>query len=336
MRYSNVGRSNMTVSKICLGTMHFGNYTSEAEAFKIMDKCLEMGINYFDTANVYGGTAGTGATETILGKWFEQGGGRRDKVVLATKVYNRMVRDSADPMPNDEGGISAFKVRKQIADSLRRLKTDHVDLYQVHHIDRRAQPEEFWGTFDLLIANGDILYVGTSNFPGWGLAKYQMHAQRRGDLGIVSEQCQYNLLSRWPELEVIPAARDFGIGIMPYMPLGGGLLSGKKKAQAGSRTSNVEREYGLDIAHNKQLEEFAALCREIGEKEHIVAIAWVLANPAVYSAIVGARTLDHLDGLDHAAELALAPETIGRLNTIFDINHGRRLQVGEAPEAFAW
>lgn len=331
-----MGRSNLTVSKICLGTMHFGNYTPEEEAFKIMDRCLEMGINFFDTANVYGGSAGTGASEAIIGKWFSQGDGRRDQVVLATKVYNRMNRNGNGAEPNDEPGVSAYKIRKQVSDSLKRLKTDHVDLYQVHHIDRRVSPEEFWGTFERHIANGDLLYVGTSNFPGWGLAKFQMHAFTRGQVGIVSEQCQYNLLSRWPELEVIPAANEFGIGIMPYMPLGGGLLTGKKKAPEGSRTAGVEREYGLDLSRNEQLARFSELCAELGEKEFVVAIAWVLANPAVYTAIVGVRTLAHLEGLDRAAELELSPEVMKRLDEIFNINRGRELNPGPAPEAFAW
>src|SRR5579862_4327107 len=229
MQYTNLGRSNMTVSKICLGTMHFGNYTTEKESFEIMDKALEMGINFFDTANRYGGKSGVGATEEIIGRWFKQGGGRRDKVVLATKVYGPMGEPG---VPNEEAGISSYKVRKHAADSLRRLQTDHIDLYQIHHIDRRISLEEFWTTFNRLIDCGDVLYMGTSNFPGWGLAKYQMDAWHRGIVGFISEQPQYNLLNRYPELEVIPAAREFGIGIIPYMPLAGGLLTGKKHAPA--------------------------------------------------------------------------------------------------------
>ncbi len=334
MKYTKLGRSNLTVSKICLGTMHFGGATPEEEAFKIMDKALELGINFFDTADIYGGAAGPGATEEIMGRWFKQGGGRRDKVVLATKVYWCMVGDQT--APNEENGISAYKVRKHAADSLRRLQTDHIDLYQIHHIDKRVTAEEFWGIFERLVNKGDVLYIGTSNFPGWGLVKFQMQALQRGFMGFISEQAQYNLLSRIPELEVLPAARDFGIGILPYMPLAGGLLTGKKKAVAGSRTYDVEKEYGLNLSENKQFEEFSELCRKIGEKEASVAIAWTLANPAVSSAIVGIRTVEHLDGLERAAELELDQETRERLDQIFNINHGRPLQPGEAPEAFAW
>ncbi len=333
MEYTKLGRSNMTVSKICLGTMHFGEYTPEDEAHRIMDKALEMGINFFDTANRYGGKSGVGATEEIMGRWFKQGGGRRDRVVLATKVYGPMPDAS---IPNEEPGLSAYKVRKHAADSLRRLQTDHIDLYQVHHIDRRISLEEFWTTFDRLIQHGDVLYMGTSNFPGWGLAKYQMYAWQHGMVGLVSEQPQYNLMNRYPELEVIPAAREFGIAIIPYMPLAGGLLTGKKQAQSGSRTQQVEREYELSLVNNQQFEDYSALCRDLGEKETVVAIAWTLANPAVASAIVGARTVAHLSDLERAATLKLEPEHMKKLDEVFSINRGRPLRSSEAPHAFAW
>lgn len=334
MRYTNLGRSKLSVSRVCLGTMHFGGYTSQEEAFKIMDRCLEMGINFFDTANVYGGAGGRGKSEEIIGNWFSQGGGRREQVVLATKVYGQM---TSQPGPNETNGISAYKVRKHAADSLRRLQTDHIDLYQVHHIDREISAEEFWGTFDRLIANGDVLYMGSSNFPGWGLAKHQMEAWQRGSVGFISEQSMYNLLCRYPELEVFPAARHFGIGIIPYMPLAGGLLTGKLQAAQGSRTSQVEREYGITLEPgNTQFQEYSALCREIGEKEHVVAIAWTLANPAVASPIIGIRKVEHLDGLDRAAELELSPEVLKRLDEIFSINKGRDLLPGPAPEAYSW
>ena len=334
MKYTKLGRSNLTVSRVCLGTMHFGHVTSEAEAFKIMDRCLEMGINFFDTANVYGGGGNHGKSEEIIGKWFKLGGGRRDQVVLATKVYGDM---SDRGLPNEAGGISAYKIRKQAADSLKRLQTDHLDLYQVHHIDRDISAEEFWGTFERLVLNGDVIYIGTSNFPGWGLAKFQMHAWQRGFIGLVSEQSMYNLLCRYPELEVLPAAREFGIGVIPYMPLAGGLLTGKLQSAAGSRTSQVEREYGITLgSENKQFQEYSALCKEIGEKEHVVAIAWTLANPAISSPIVGIRKVEHLDGLDRAAELELDVETLKRLDEIFSINKGRDLLTGPAPEAYSW
>ncbi|MBN1580225.1 MAG: aldo/keto reductase [Anaerolineae bacterium] len=333
MEYTTLGRSNLVVSKICLGTMHFGSKTSQADAFAVMDAALDMGINFFDTANVYGGRPHTGRTEEIMGNWFAQGGGRRDQVVLASKVYGQM---TPEVLPNEAGGISAYKVRKHLAASLRRLQTDHLDLYQVHHIDRHITLEEFWRTFGRLVDNGDVLYIGTSNFPGWGLAKFQMYARQQGLVGIVSEQTQYNLLNRIPELEVLPAAHDFGIGVLAYMPLGGGLLTGKKATVEGSRTQSVEREYEITPQRQPQFNAFSDLCREIGEPEHIVAIAWTLAHPAVASAIVGVRTLAHLQGLERAAALQLDAGVMKKLDTIFDINHGRPLQPGPAPEAYAW
>jgi len=333
VRYQKVGRSNLTVSRICLGTMHFGGVADEATSHRIMDRALDLGITYFDTANVYGMPAARGRSEEIIGRWFAQKGGRRERVVLATKLYAKMVEGDA---PNEEPGISAHKMRRHAADSLRRLQTDHIDLYQVHHIDRRIPMEEFWSAFELLRQKGDILYVGTSNFPGWGLAKFQMAAAYRGILGIVSEQSQYNLLNRWPELEVIPAAQDFGIGIMAYMPLAGGLLTGKRSAPAGSRTAKVEGEYKRSLAGDSVFAEYSRLCREIGESETAVALAWVLSNPAVYTAIVGIREVSQLDGLERAAELRLGDDARGRLDDLFDINRGRPLGKGPVPEAFAW
>lgn len=240
-------------------------------------------------------------------------------------------------IPNEERGISAYKVRKHAADSLRRLQTDHIDLYQVHHFVRGISMEEFWGTFERLIDAGQVLYMGSSNFPGWGLAKFQLHAWQRGSVGFISEQTQYNLLNRYPELEVLPAAQELGIGVLAYMPLAGGLLTGKLRAEDGSRTSQVESEYGIRLSDdNHQFVEFTNLCRELGEPGHVVAIAWTLMNPAVHAAIVGVRTLEHLEGLERAAELRLEPEVMERLDKIFSINSGRPLRPGPAPEAYSW
>jgi aryl-alcohol dehydrogenase-like predicted oxidoreductase len=333
MKYAKMGKANVEVSRICLGTMHFGPKTEKKDAFRIMDRALDMGINFFDTANVYGGEKGPGTTESIVGEWFEKSG-RRNDVVLATKVYHST---TGKQEPNEAMGISRYKIRRHLEDSLRRLRTDRIELYQVHHIDRRITPEEFWDSFEFHRSRGEIAYVGTSNFPGWGLVKYDLAAHARGMLGIVSEQAQYNLLSRYPELEVIPAAQDRGIGLMPYMPLGGGTLSGSKKPESGSRTEQVVNEYKLpSLDGHDPIRRFHALADEIGVKPHIVAIAWVLHNPAVYSAIVGVRTEAHLDGLEEASELELDDETMKRLGEIFTMNAGRPLATAPAPEAFAW
>jgi aryl-alcohol dehydrogenase-like predicted oxidoreductase len=334
MRYAKLGHSNMSVSKICLGTMHFGVSAAEEEAFRIMDRALELGINFFDTANVYGGPGQHGRSEEIIGNWLKARPGARDRIVLATKVFGNMV--DADT-PNEERGISAYKIRRHLADSLRRLQTDRIDLYQVHHIDRRISSEEFWGTFEKVVADGDVLYVGSSNFPGWGLAKYQMQAWQRGFVGLISEQTQYNLLNRIPELEVLPAAQEFGIGILAYMPLAGGLLTGKTQAPEGSRTRQVENEYRLKLGpENSQFADFSRLCRELGEQELTVAIAWTLHRSEVASSIVGIRQTGQLEGMERAAELELSSATLQRLDEIFNINRGRPLGPGPAPEAYAW
>ncbi|MCA9885908.1 MAG: aldo/keto reductase [Anaerolineaceae bacterium] len=333
MKYTNLGKSNLQVSQVCLGTMHFGSRTSEEDSFKIMDKALEMGINFFDTANVYGGSGGRGRSEEIIGKWMKERG-TRDDIVLATKVFGPMGEENN---PNYSAGISTYKVRKHVNESLQRLQTDRIDLYQIHHIDRNITPEEFWGTFERIMNDGKVLYMGGSNFPGWGLATHQLQAMQRGSMGFISEQTMYNLVCRYPELEVLPAAKALGIGVIPYMPLAGGLLTGKKKSVEGSRTNQVENEYGIHLGDaNQQMADFSALCAELGEKEHVVAIAWTLAHPAVDSPIVGVRTVDHLDGLDRAAELELDDETLQKLDEIFDPNKGRPLRVGQAPEAYAW
>ena len=340
MKYAKLGRSNCSISRICLGTMHFGPKASEQESFRIMDRAVDAGINFFDTADIYGGSGHWGGrSEEIIGKWLAQGNGRRDKIVLATKVFSHenWHHPEAKYTPNIEAGISAYKVRKNAEASLRRLRTDHIDLYQVHHFDRRVSGEEFWESFERLQASGKLSYVGTSNFPGWGLAKFQMIARERGGLGLVSEQTMYNLYCRYPELEVLPAAKDFGIGVLAYMPLGGGILSGHRKPVKNSRTAECESFYGMKLDENETLDRFAELCREIGEEERNVAIAWTLANPAVCSAIVGIRKLEHLDGILHAAHLKLDSEVMGRLNEIFHINAGRPLiNSAASPEAYAW
>ncbi len=334
MRYTNLGKSNMQVSTICLGTMHFGNRTPEEEAIKIMDRALDMGINFWDTANVYsGGGKLRGTSEAIIGRYFQSHPGSRDRVVLATKVYGPM-EDVDDP--NYERRVSTYKVRKHVNDSLARLQTDRIDLYQVHHIDRTITLEEFWGMFEKLVADGKVLYMGSSNFPGWSLAKFQMAAMQRGFMGFVSEQTMYNLLCRWPELEVLPAALDMGIGVIPYMPLAGGILTAKVQSEEGSRTHDVENEYGIPVS-STQIKAYQELCSDLGESPVAVAIAWTLAQPAVSSAIVGIRTLAHLDAMERASELELDTETLARLDELFDINQGRPLRTSKpAPEAYAW
>jgi len=322
MQYSHLGRTGLTVSRLCLGTMNFGPQTSEADSFAIMDKALELGINFFDTANRYGGNLGVGATEQIIGRWLAQGG-RREQIALATKVYGPMGEGKNDR------GLSAYHIRQACEDSLRRLQTDHIDLYQMHHIDRSTPWEEIWQAMEQLVREGKVLYVGSSNFAGWQIAQANSIAANRHFLGLVSEQSLYNLDARTIELEVIPACRAFGLGLIPWSPLGGGLLGGAlQKANAGRRSSeqaqkNIEK-------HRAKLEAYERFCRELGEQPADVALAWLLRNPVVTAPIIGPRTLEQLTGSLRALEIPLSDEQAGQLDQIWP-GPG-----GEAPEAYAW
>ena len=323
MDYKNLGRTGLRVSRLCLGTMNFGWQTSEKESFTLMDKALEAGINFFDTANVYGWKLGKGVTEQIIGRWLAQGGGRRGKIVLATKVYNKMGNG-----PNDLW-LSAYHIRKACEDSLRRLRTEVIDLYQMHHVDRSTPWEEIWQAMEQLVREGKILYVGSSNFAGWQIARAQSEAQRRCFLGLVSEQSLYNLATRTIELEVIPACREYGLGLIPWSPLEGGLLSGAlRKAKQGRRSE--ERTGNLIKKYRSQLEKYEPLCKEIGEDPAHVALAWLLRNPTVTAPIVGPRTLRQLTSALKALEVELSEETVKKLDKIWP-GPG-----GEAPEAYAW
>jgi aryl-alcohol dehydrogenase-like predicted oxidoreductase len=303
--------------------MNFGPYTPEEDSFTIMDQALEMGINFFDTANVYGGDKGKGATEAIVGRWLAQGGGRREKIVLATKVYGTM-----EEWPN-ESKLSAYHIRRACEESLRRLQTDHIDLYQMHHIDRRTPWEEVWQAMEQLVREGKILYVGSSNFAAWNIAEANCLAQQRNFLGLVSEQSIYNLRNRHIELEVIPVCQAFGLGLIPWSPMGGGILCGVlEEPKVGRRTraplrASVER-------LRSQIEAYENLCRALGQAPADVALAWVLQNPVVTSPIVGPRTLEQLEQNVNTLDLELSEETLTKLDEIWP-GPGN-----QAPEAYAW
>jgi aryl-alcohol dehydrogenase-like predicted oxidoreductase len=324
MQYTKLGRTGLKVSRLCLGTMNFGPDTSEPDAFAIMDRALELGINFFDTANVYGWKKGEGITEQIVGRWLSQGGGRRERVVLATKVYGEM-----GLFPN-QGRLSAYHIRRACEDSLRRLKTDVIDLYQMHHVDRETPWEEIWQAFDVLIQQGKIVYVGSSNFAGWHLAQASEIARSRGALGLVSEQCKYNLLTRMVETEIQPACERYGIGLIPYSPIGGGLLagSGRRGDATKSRRESDFAKQGRE-KHGAALEQYVALCAELGHEPADVALAWLLSRPAVTAPIIGPRSMEHLDSCLNAFALRLEPDTLTRLDAIFP---GYRA----SPEGFAW
>jgi aryl-alcohol dehydrogenase-like predicted oxidoreductase len=330
IQHKRLGQHGVLVSNLCLGTMNFGWHTTEADSFKIMDRALELGINFFDTADVYGWGGEQGDTELIIGRWLAQGGGRREAVVLATKVYNPVTRKANRPEPNTDGrSLSAMKIKKHCEGSLTRLQTDWIDLYQMHHIDRDCPWDETWQAFDSLVKQGKVVYVGSSNFAGWDIATACQEAAKRGMMGLASEQSIYHLNNRMIELEVIPACRHYGLGLIPWSPLGGGLLAGAlEKAQAGRRQSD---EIGQGVEeHRAQLEKYEALCKELGEPPAAVALAWLLHNPAVTAPIIGPRTIEQLESAIHATEISLDDETLQKLDEIFP-GPG-----GEAPLAYAW
>jgi len=323
MQYVHLGRSGLRVSRLCLGTMNFGPLTSEGDSFALMDRAREAGINFFDTANVYGWRRGEGVTEQIIGRWLAQGGGRRESIVLATKVYAAMGEG-----PNDSR-LSAYHIRRACDESLRRLQTDRIDLYQMHHVDRETPWDEIWQAMEQLVAAGKVVYVGSSNFAGWQIAQANAGAAARHFLGLVSEQSLYNLSARTVELEVLPACRAHGVGVIPWSPLAGGLLGGAlQKAKEGRRAS--ERLQKSVERHRAQLETYEPFCRELGESPADVALAWLLANPAVTAPIIGPRTMEQLTGSLRALAITLSAEQLARLDRIWP-GPG-----GEAPEAYAW
>ena len=327
MEYTHLGRTGLQVSKLCLGTMNFGPWTNEADSHVMMDTALDAGINFFDTANRYGIWAGTGShhghTEEIIGRWFEQGGQRREKVVLATKLYGAM-----GDWPN-EGKLSALNIKRACEASLKRLQTDYIDLYQMHHIDRDTPWEEIWQGMEQLVREGKILYVGSSNFAGWHIVKANEAAKRRNFMGLVSEQSKYSLSARTVELEVVPACDDYGVGIIPWSPLDGGLLGGVLAKIESGRRASANMQQRIE-AIRPQIESYENFCAEMGEHPADVALAWLLHNPTVTAPIIGPSSVDQLTGSLRALDIRLTDEHLKRLDEIWP-GPG-----GAAPEAYAW
>jgi aryl-alcohol dehydrogenase-like predicted oxidoreductase len=323
MQYTHLGRTGLSVSRICLGTMNFGPETDEADSHHIMDVAHERGVNFFDTANVYGWDENKGRTEKIVGTWFAKGGGRRERTVLATKLYGDM-----DDWPN-EGKLSALNIRRACDASLRRLQTDYIDLYQMHHVDRATPWDEIWQAMEVLVHQGKVLYVGSSNFAGWHIADAQAHAARRSFTGLVSEQSIYNLLTRDIEREVVPAVEHYGLGLIPWSPLHGGLLAGVlRKERTGQRRTSGRSADSLKL-HHQQIEQYEDLCAELGHEPAEVGLAWLLHQPAVTAPIVGPRTLDQLGSGVASLDVDLDEGALHRLDDIFP---GYRT----APEDYAW
>jgi aryl-alcohol dehydrogenase-like predicted oxidoreductase len=323
MQYTHLGRSGLKVSRLCLGTMNFGPQTEEAAAHSIMDAALESGINFFDTANVYGGSGKHGWTEEIIGRWFAQGGERRERTVLATKLYGTMT-----DRPN-ESKLSALNIRRALDASLKRLQTDYIDVYQFHHIDRYTPWDEIWQAMEVAVQQGKILYAGSSNFAGWHIAQAQEAASRRHFTGLVSEQSIYNLLTRNVELEVIPAAQQYGLGLIPWSPLHGGLLGGVlKKERDGVRRTEGRAAETLK-KHQEQIRQYEDLADDLGHEPGDIALAWLLHQPAVTAPIVGPRTQEQLDAAIRALDVTLDADALKHLDDIFP---GHRT----APEDYAW
>ncbi|MFD7711790.1 aldo/keto reductase [Streptomyces sp. NPDC059785] len=330
MKYTQLGRTGLKVSRLVLGTMNFGPQTDEPDSHAIMDAALDAGLNFFDTANVYGWGENKGRTESIIGNWFAKGGERRDKVVLATKVYGNMGADGGSVWPNHDK-LSALNIRRAVEASLKRLKTDYIDLYQFHHVDRDTPFDEIWQATDTLIQQGKILYVGSSNFAGYKIAQANEAAARRHSVGLVSEQCLYNLAERRAEMEVIPAAQDYGLGVIPWSPLHGGLLGGvlKKQAEGGRRASGRAADTLADPAKRAQIQAYEDLLDKHGLAPGEAALAWLLTRPGVTGPIVGPRTAGQLESALRALELELSDEVLAGLDEIFP-------GTGPSPEAFAW
>lgn len=319
MEYTYLGRIGLRVSRLCLGTVNFGRHVSEEDSFSVLRRALQAGINFFDTANSYN----EGITETIIGNWLAQDKRRRDQIVLATKVYSQ-----TGDGPND-GRLSAYHIRRACEDSLRRLQTDHIDLYQMHHIDRRTPWDEIWQAMEQLVREGKILYVGSSNFAAWHIAQAQGIATQRNFLGLVSEQSVYNLRSRRIELEVLPCCRALGLGVIPYSPMGGGLLCGVLDNPTTGRRGRESLRKTIET-HRTQLQAYEGLCASIGQEPANVALAWVLNNPDITTPIIGPRTVEQLEQNLSALELQLDDKIVASLDEIWE-GPG-----GEAPEAYAW
>ncbi|MDL2225701.1 aldo/keto reductase [Eubacteriales bacterium OttesenSCG-928-M02] len=326
MIYNKIGTSGLYVSRVCLGSMAFGGLCDEKESFRIMDMALDNGVNFFDCANVYGGRGDKGYrgySEEILGKWFAQGGGKREKVVLITKLNAPMGEEDG---ANNQGGLSAWKIRRHLDDSLRRLQTDHVEIYMMHRVDRTVSWAELWPAFTIAQYQGKVDYIASSAFAAHDLVTAQAEAEKRGLLGLICDQHRYNLVCRWPELEVIPALEKMGMGLLPYSPLGGGHLSGNALDNPGPRTAPRK----LSEAQIAQLKEFKAFENEVGISAPKIAMAWILKNPAVPAFLTGPRTPEMLQDAIDSLDVELTDEMMTKLDAIFPGTNG------PATDAYNW
>lgn len=316
MEYRNLGRTGVKVSPLCLGAMNFGMATEEKESIEIIDAAIDAGINFIDTANVYS----RGVSEEIVGKALAQNG-KRDRIVLATKVYGRMHDDD----PNAQWGTRRHII-EQCEASLRRLKTEHIDLYQIHRPNHEYPIDETLRALDDLIRAGKVRYAGTSTFAAWQIVESLWVSKEYGLNRFVCEQPPYNLLDRRVERELIPMAQTYGIGIIPWSPLASGRFSGKytrgEPAPEGTRLHRViqDSEQTMDDFMTPGMwdvvEGVAALAEEKGVAVSELALAWVVQQPGVTSPIIGPRTLAHLEGNLRALEVEFSDEDLQRIDAL--------------------
>lgn len=322
MEYRKLGSSGLDVSSLCLGTMTFGEADEnsfmhkvgcdEETSFTIMNRALERGINFLDTADVYGQD---GLTERVIGRWFARDG-RRDEVVLATKFRFRMGKGA------NGTGASRHRIVRTVEDSLRRLQTDRIDLYQIHMQDIDTPEEETLRALDDLVRAGKVLYIGCSNYAAYRMVQSRWVSDARGLEHFVSAQLQYSMVARDIEREHVPVCREYGMGILPWSPLAGGFLSGKyrrdQKPPAGSRLEQWKDRFGrFDTERNWDIvETLCAVAREVSAEPAQVALAWLLGQPCVTSVIFGARSLEQLESNLAAAELELPKEARTRLDEV--------------------
>ncbi len=313
MQYRYLGRTGVRVSPLCLGAMMFGAWGNpdHDDSITIIHRALDAGINFIDTADVYSG----GESETIVGKAIA---GRRDSVVLATKVHGPMGED-----PNMRGNSRRWIIQ-ECENSLRRLGTDHIDLYQIHRPDPGIDIDETLGALSDLVRQGKVLYLGSSTFPASRIVEAQWVAERRGRERFVCEQPPYSMLVRGVEAEVLPVCQEYGMGVIPWSPLAGGWLSGKWRTGGAELTSRraqrIPGRYDLSKPENQAKLEAATALAEVADEAGLslihMALAFVLEHPGVTSAIIGPRTSDHLDSQIGAADIRLSGDVLDRIDEI--------------------
>jgi len=314
MDYRTLGRTGVKVSPLCLGAMMFGAWgnTDHEDSIRIIHRALDAGINFIDTADVYS----RGESEEIVGKALA--GGRRENVVLATKVHGTMGDD-----PNEFGNSRRWIVR-EVENSLRRLKTDWIDLYQIHRPEADTDIDETLGALSDLVHAGKIRYIGSSTFPASEIVEAQWVAERRGRERFVCEQPPYSILVRAVEADVLPTCRRYGMGVIPWSPLAGGWLTGRyrlgEEVPKTRRAQMIPARYDISLPGNQRKLEAADALARLAEENGItsieLALAFVIRHPAVTAAIIGPRTMDHLESQLAAAEVTLSHEALDRIDEI--------------------